>query len=113
MERLTFRSFDGSAHAKQVGYYQIIDKLAEYEDAEERGLLPRLPCKVGDVLWWTDAFGELRSSEVISMFIEQGIEGIVIETRICNINEKEIGKTVFRTEEEAEKKRRCEKYERV
>ena len=55
MERLTFRSFDGSAHAKQVSYYQIVDKLAEYEDAEEQCLLLRLPCKVRDVLWCIDS----------------------------------------------------------
>lgn len=81
---------------------EIYEKLAAYEDAEEQGLLPRLPCKVGDVLWWTDAFGDLCSSEVNSMFIEQGIDGIVIETWICNINGKEIGKTAFLTQEEAE-----------
>lgn len=28
-----------------------INKLAEYEDAEEQGLLIRLPCKVGDDVW--------------------------------------------------------------
>ena len=81
---------------------QCFNKLAEYEDLEEQGLLLRLPCKIGDVLWWTNAFGDLCSSEVNSMFIEQGIDGIVIETWICNINGKEIGKTVFFTKEEAE-----------
>ena len=50
MERLTVRSFDGSAHAKCVAYYDIIDKLAEYEDAEEQGLLLRLPCRLGDII---------------------------------------------------------------
>ena len=77
-------------------------RLKAYEDAEEQGLLLRLPCKVGDTLWWTNAYGDLCSSEVNSMFIEHGIDGIVIETLICNINEKEIGKTVFFTKEEAE-----------
>lgn len=28
-----------------------IDKLADYEDAEEQGLLLRLPCKVGDTVY--------------------------------------------------------------
>lgn len=28
------------------------DKLAAYEDAEEQGLLVRLPCKVGDTVWF-------------------------------------------------------------
>ena len=40
MERLTVRSFDGIAHAKCVSYYDIIDKLAEYEEAEERRINP-------------------------------------------------------------------------
>ena len=29
----------------------VIDKLAEYEDLEEQGLLLRLPCKVGDTVY--------------------------------------------------------------
>lgn len=32
----------------------VLKKLAEYEDLEEQGLLLRLPCKVGDVLWCID-----------------------------------------------------------
>ena len=113
MERLTTTSnkggvaftFDLDITCKPSEAQKILklaQKLKEYEDAEEQGLLLRLPCKVGDVLWWTDAFGDLCSSEVNSMFIEQGIDGIVIETWICNINGKEIGKTVFLTKEEAE-----------
>lgn len=31
--------------------YSYCEKLAEYEDAEEQGLLIRLPCKVGDDVW--------------------------------------------------------------
>ena len=79
-----------------------LDKLGALEDLEEQGLLLRLPCKVGDTLWWIDAFGDLRNSEVNSIFIEQGIDGIVIETMICNIYDKAFGKTVFLTREEAE-----------
>lgn len=30
---------------------EAIDKLAEYEDLEEQGLLLRLPCKVGDTVY--------------------------------------------------------------
>ena len=32
----------------------VIDKLAEYEDLEEQGLLLRLSCKVGDTIWYID-----------------------------------------------------------
>ena len=87
----------GQQHAQLAEW---LEELKQYRDAEEQGLLLRLPCKVGDTLWWTDAYGDLRSSVVNSMFIEQGIEGIVIETLICNINGKEIGKTVFFTKEQ-------------
>ena len=82
---------------------QIVNQLAEeYKDDEEQGLLLRLPCKIGDELWWYDAYGDLRTSKVNSMFVEFGIDGIVIETLICNIYANDIGKTVFLTKEEAE-----------
>ena len=32
----------------------VIDKLAEYEDLEEQGLLLRLSCKIGDTIWYVD-----------------------------------------------------------
>ena len=37
MERLTVRDDYGYAHATRVGYYDIIDKLTDYEDT---GLTP-------------------------------------------------------------------------
>lgn len=30
---------------------RIIERLAEYEDAEEQGLLLKLPCKIGSILY--------------------------------------------------------------
>lgn len=36
MERLTRRNHDGQAHATRVGYYDIIEKLAYYEELEEQ-----------------------------------------------------------------------------
>ena len=30
---------------------EAVDKLSDYEDAEEQGLLLRLPCKVGDTVY--------------------------------------------------------------
>lgn len=96
--------YNGSAQRVHIKhpFWNVFNKLCDYEDAEEQGLLLRLPCKIGATLWWTNAFGDLCSSEVNSMFIEKGIDGIVIETFICNIAGKEIGKTVFFTKEEAE-----------
>lgn len=34
--------------------FKIEKELKQYRDAEEQGLLLRLPCKVGDVLWCID-----------------------------------------------------------
>lgn len=112
MERLTMYTPDGYESINpidlvpneysKINYEKLLTKLGDYEDAEEQGLLLRLPCKVGDTVWWINAFGELKHSEVNSIFIEQGIGGIVIETLICNIYGEDIGKTVFLTKEEAE-----------
>ena len=32
-------------------FLKVLDKLADYEDKEEQGLLIELPCKVGDTFW--------------------------------------------------------------
>ena len=48
-ERLTERA-DGTIYCKDT-YDKIIDRLAEYEDLEEQGLLVRLPCKVGTIVY--------------------------------------------------------------
>ena len=60
MKRLTHRYMDGTAWVSlnlvsKMGEYECvglpITKLATYEDAEEQGLLLRLPCKVGDTVY--------------------------------------------------------------
>jgi hypothetical protein len=82
-------------------------KLAEYEQLEEQGLLVRLPCKVGDTVYKITRFcsGGIRDcgysyecSECpeYKPFIEY------IEFKITIL--KDIGKTVFLTREEAERK---------
>lgn len=63
MDRLTNRFDDGEAFCEKFGVIEdvgvdqtilkgeLVDKLAEYEDAEEQGLLLKLPCKVGTNYW--------------------------------------------------------------
>lgn len=63
MERLTFKVHDGGMFVREtdIKTFNVEDevmytgnairKLAEYEDAEEQGLLLRLPCKVGDTIY--------------------------------------------------------------
>ncbi len=91
----------------------VYRKLKDYEDAEEQGLLLRLPCKVGDTVYFAH-HDRVISSEVLSVkyhaeaenygvFIRErltvDVEGISAEIDFCDI-----GKTVFLTREEAEAK---------
>lgn len=48
-ERLTLRNPDGGINAADLS--AALEKLADFEDAEEQGRLLRLPCNVGDMLW--------------------------------------------------------------
>lgn len=93
--------------------YCAMEKLADYEDAEEQGRLVKLPCKVGDTLY--SALGEkVLKSEVISVkyHCEAENHGVFIRERIIidtddfetEINFSDIGKTVFLTKSEAEAK---------
>lgn len=131
MERLTERerNVDGTGVAKEEitdGLLKpfadkILTKLAVYEDLEEQGLLVRLPCKVGDMVWDND-FGYPESYEIKAFsygycdsYVEPDIEDEIIfyyENYTGSIAGafpmSEIGKTVFLTREEAgmmEKKR--------
>lgn len=99
-------------------YKQIYDRLAEYEDAEEQGLLVRLPCKVGDSYFiirkYCDEHGELPyatehwGSDCLGCSEACNGEFRIKEGRFNDVAQivtfaKSIGKTIFLTEEEAEK----------
>ena len=53
MERLTERGSYGygDVYVRQNDYVIASKKLCEYEDLEEQGLLLRLPCKIGSILY--------------------------------------------------------------
>lgn len=62
----------------------VLEKLGQYEDAEEQGLLLRLPCKVGDVIYEINN-GKivehcLRSKWRIARYMEEGIFGVLAFT---------------------------------
>ena len=81
----------GKCDKRQLWVNECIDKLTEYETAEEEGRLVVLPCKVGDTVY----------------VLRQSWNG-------WNINKEKftyrmigkLGKTVFLTREEAEKELR-------
>ena len=96
---------------------KALEKLADYEDLEEQGLLVRLPCKVGDMVWEND-FGYPESYEIKAFsygycdsYVEPDIEDQIIfyyENYSGSITGafpmSEIGKTVFLTHKKAENK---------
>ena len=98
----------------------VIDKLAQYEDLEEQGLLLRLPCKVGDTVYCIYE-RYTKCSENEQEFDEYSCQGC--ECLECDSykelyvqsqktysldwivsNLQRFGKTVFLTKEEAEQK---------
>ena len=95
----------------------IYEKLATYEDAEEQGLLLRLPCKVGDKVYLiSENFIEPCTVETIfvSDYVDEAgnpcnMAEISYDREDCPYVSQEIyftdiGKTVFLTKEEAEAK---------
>ena len=126
MERLTRRSANGTGiYATPSGEpvkwennrHNVLQKLAAYEDAEEHGLLLRLPCKVGDTVYQiSENFIEPCTVETIFLGNYMDRNG-----NYCNMAEiyydrddcpyvsteiyfTDIGKTVFLTKSEAEAK---------
>lgn len=86
---------------------ELLEELKSYKDLEEQGLLVRLPCKVGEKLWCivNSAIRELRvyrfdmpafgTTDIVFRYAD----GFKLKRFVG-----EIGKTVFLTREEAEKK---------
>nr|DAM67228.1 MAG TPA: hypothetical protein [Caudoviricetes sp.] len=104
-----------SENYKQIAEY--LEELKSYKEAEEQGLLVRLPCKVEDTVWDND-FGHPVSYEIKAFsygycdsYVESNIEDEIIfyyENYNGSITGafpmSELGKTVFLTREEAVKK---------
>ena len=85
-------------------YEEIYRKLADYEDAEKKGLLLRLPCKVGDTVYCFGFGGEIIEGVCKAIQIDEKYKMVFIEGKdFCfwKMFEK-FGKTVFLTKEEAE-----------
>ena len=81
-----------------------IVRLAVYEDAEEQGLLVRLPCKVGETVYYLNPFNEIENGKIT--MIQQKADGTwkfrVTTSYSHDVTTDAIGKTVFLTREEAE-----------
>lgn len=118
--RTFYQCFGGKPNANYSNCeegYCAMEKLADYEDSEEQGLLLRLPCKVGDKVYQiSENFIEPCTVETIFLGNYRDRNG-----NWCNMAEiyydrydcpyvstemyfTDIGETVFLTETEAEAK---------
>ena len=133
MERLTKTYSDGTHGANdnlpcgENSYtYKglLLEALGKYEDAEEQGLLLRLPCKVGDTVWViTSPFNVFEGIEYNENLRDECYESFIssvtfyknsvqyrINAKVTNhfisayYCEQDFGKTVFLTQEEVEQK---------
>ena len=108
MERLTYRTTKGEAigNSSVADIGDILEKLAEYEDLEEQGLLLRLPCKVGTTVynttWWDDVQEKVKVDG--KTFYRTVHKHKVSKSTFSLVDIYNFGKTVFLTKAEAEQK---------
>lgn len=94
MERLTERydiTPDGESDVwvKQHDYISAARKLCDYEDLEEQGLLVRLPCKVGDIVYVDSEIlpiEDMECYEDIDNKIPSYFQGRVVSFRFAKRN---------------------------
>lgn len=115
MERLTIRDAEGTYFITPMGnalsvpelrlatVQVLLDSLAAYEDAEEQGLLIKLPCKVGGAIYLT--IEKKVQKATVSMFHIDSM-GLEVEAVYNNFGLTcfcgRLGVNVFATKEEAE-----------
>lgn len=87
-----------------------LNKLADYEDAEEAGTLVRLPCKVGDTVWVSPNNGKSFHTGKLYGMNENGSYLVFVDDKVrdfvdCPFMNKSIYDWFFKiyTREEAEK----------
>lgn len=97
---------------------QCFKKLAQYENLEEQGLLPKLPCKVGDTVYFVSERNEKQGRRKVTIeFVEKGIvdnitlgSTMIPQVTVCTAENmwttfdgvEDFGKIIFLTQNEAE-----------
>lgn len=92
---------------------KALEKLADYEDLEEQGLLVKLPCKLGtEVFCYFPGDSHYTKCQIKKIEICQSMfgnicyfaESVAQRGRCCRYYDNEFGKFLFLTREEAVKK---------
>lgn len=104
-------------NCEKCAIQKAFDKLADYEDLEEQGLLLKLPCKVGTVAYLIDHNSIRLERKPFKCIIDEftvdryndcyavlnGVENFYMMRRFRAINIKQFGKTIFLIKKDAEK----------
>jgi hypothetical protein len=102
----------------KANYNKILTKLGDYEDLDEQGRLLKLPCKVGDMLYYPDKefniIIPMRLTKIVIKF--NGLDTSSCQYDCCSFDEcgdayedyefddEDIGETVFLEKTKAEAK---------
>lgn len=97
-----------------INFERILDKLGKYEDLEEQGKLIKLPCNRGDKVYFIKSAFSMAHFPIeakITSICRVDCDNDVMYSSITEYNKidrrfksSDIGKTVFLTKSEAEKK---------
>ena len=80
---------------------KIYDKLAKYEEAEEQGTLVKIPCKVGDMVYYRK--GQYIYGDDVKSIVLDGMDNqVIIDSNHCYMF-SDFGVKVFLSREEAER----------
>ncbi len=116
MERLTKKFTDGGFYCEEVEDVgvkgvnsptyvgKVVDKLGKYEDLEEQGLLLRLPCNVGSILYivYNEKIYQVKVTNKVYL-LQGNLHLLCVNDYFSDlISCYDIGKTSFYTREEAE-----------
>lgn len=97
IEIIGCKSLWPSQKSRRAHLQNAIIRLAEYEDAEEQGLLLRLPCKAGDTVYAIDKKGEIVERHIYDVEYRQTRYGTEVSfaTATCGFRGKASEKQYF------------------
>ena len=109
MERLTYRTIKGEAmgNSSVADIGDILGKLADYENAEEQGLLLRLPVPIGTTVYKFEPLSKGTERYIKTTITRYEVFDDSIWFTFANglgRNIEDFGKYVFLTKAEAEQK---------
>ena len=87
---------------KDTDTLAVAKKLKEYEDMEEQDRLLKLPCKVGEIVYYINPNKNTINELVVYSFDIRPLQHFACDYMGARLNFNQFGKTVFLSKEETE-----------